>query len=72
MVVKQNCNVFKKSPYYNSMEVFYMNSCELVTFVSPLACVISDCYTPEEIELMAVVFTQLGDTLSTILVSKEC
>ena len=49
-----------------------MNSRELVTFVSTLACVISDCYTPEEIELMAVVFTQLGDTLSTILVSKEC
>ena len=49
-----------------------MNSRELITFISTLACVISDCYTSEEIELMAVVFTQLGDTLSTILVSKEC
>ena len=49
-----------------------MNSRELVTFISTLACVISDCDTPKEIELMAVVFTQLGDTLSTILVNKEC
>lgn len=43
-----------------------MNSCELVIFISTLACAISECYTEEEVELMGTVFTQLGDTLTTI------
>lgn len=44
-----------------------MNSCELVTFISSLACAISKCYTKEELSVLATAFAQLGDTLSTIL-----
>lgn len=48
-----------------------MNSCELVTFVSSVACAISQNYTPEEIELFSAVFSQLGDTLATILTYEQ-
>lgn len=44
-----------------------MNSCELVTFISSLACAIAKTHSKEEISALATVFTQLGDTLSTIL-----
>lgn len=43
-----------------------MNACELVTFITALACAIDKCYTEEEIELFAAIFSQLGDTLATI------
>lgn len=48
-----------------------MNSCELVTFVSSLACVLSEKCTSEELSIMAAVFTQLGDTLVTIVTHNE-
>lgn len=48
-----------------------MNSCELVTFVSTIACALSNNCTEDELAIMAVVFSQLGDTLDTILVHKE-
>ena len=48
-----------------------MNSCELVSFVSAVSCAISKACTPEEIALLAAVFTQLGDSLATILVNEE-
>lgn len=44
-----------------------MNPCELVTFVSSVACTLSRCYPPEELAVLAAVLTQLGDTLETIL-----
>jgi len=44
-----------------------MNSCELATFVSATACSISNCVTEKELELLAAVFSQLGDTITTIL-----
>ena len=44
-----------------------MTSCELVTLISTLACAISETYTEEEIEIIATILTQLGDTLVTIL-----
>ncbi len=44
-----------------------MNSCELVNLVSMLTCLIVQNYTNEEIGLLAAVFTQLGDSLATIL-----
>lgn len=48
-----------------------MNSCELVTFISALACAISQNMSNQEIDLLAVVFTQLGDTLATISLKKS-
>lgn len=44
-----------------------MQSCELVTFVTALACAISQCYSDDELDVVASVFTQLGDTLQTII-----
>lgn len=43
-----------------------MNPCELVTFISGLACAIAKGKSPEEIDVLAAIFTQLGDTLATI------
>jgi len=48
-----------------------MNSCELVAYITAIACTISKCYSDEEIALMAAAFTQLGDTLTTILAQNE-
>jgi len=48
-----------------------MNSCELVTFVSAAACSISKCVSREELEVLAAVFTQLGDSISTILAHRS-
>lgn len=49
----------------------FMNPCELVTFVSSLACVISKDKNSNELALLASVFSQLGDSLATIAVAKE-
>lgn len=48
-----------------------MNSCELVTFISTIACAIANCSTPEETAILASIFTQLGDTLETITVHND-
>lgn len=48
-----------------------MNSCELVTLVSFLSCLISNSYEDEELAVLAAVFTQLGDSLATILTNKD-
>ena len=48
-----------------------MNSCELVTFVSTVSCVIADCTEEENLELLAAIFTQLGDSLATIAVHRS-
>ena len=45
-----------------------MVSCEFVTLISTLACTIAKNKSQKEIELLAVFFTQLGDTLATISV----
>ena len=44
-----------------------MNSCELVTLISTLSCVIADNSTDDELSLLSAIFTQLGDSLNTIL-----
>lgn len=51
--------------------VIFMGSCELVTLISSLACIISKDKTIEELNFLAVLFTQLGDTLATIAVNNE-
>lgn len=48
-----------------------MNSCELVNLISMLSCLIVENYTDEEIGVLAAVFTQLGDSLATILANKS-
>ena len=49
-----------------------MNSCELVTFVSTITCIISDCIDDDnQLALLSAVFTQLGDSLNTVLTCKE-
>lgn len=48
-----------------------MNSCELVTLISSIACYISRNCSKEERSLLAAVFSQLGDTLSTMLTHEE-
>ncbi len=47
-----------------------MNSCELVNLVSVLSCLIVQNYTDEQIGILAAVFTQLGDSLATILANE--
>lgn len=48
-----------------------MTSCELVTFVSTLACAIAKSCNDDEVTILAAVFTQLGDSLETILAHQE-
>ncbi|BCJ95977.1 hypothetical protein acsn021_35460 [Anaerocolumna cellulosilytica] len=48
-----------------------MQSCELVTFVTAVACTMSQCYSEDELAVIAAVFTQLGDTLTTILAQEQ-
>jgi dolichol kinase len=48
-----------------------MDECELIVFISTVACAISKCCSTDEITILSVVFTQLGDTLSTILTKRE-
>lgn len=42
------------------------SSCEFVVFISMLACSITKGKTKEELNLLAVFFVQLGDTLASI------
>jgi len=48
-----------------------MNDCELITFITAIACGITKCCSEDDISLLAVGFTQLGDTLATYLTQKE-
>jgi hypothetical protein len=60
---------FWRCIYY--LEVIYMKSCELVTFVTAVACNMASCYTEDELTMLSAVFTQLGDTLATILTNES-
>lgn len=48
-----------------------MNPCELVTFVSAMACAIAKCCDTNELSVLSAVFTQLGDSLATILAQTD-
>lgn len=48
-----------------------MKSCDLVLTVTALACALSECCTQDELTILSVMFTQLGDTLATILTQEE-
>jgi hypothetical protein len=49
-----------------------MNGCQLTAFITAFANSIAASSTPEQIELFAAIFTQLGDTLATISVASDC
>lgn len=48
-----------------------MDECELVLFISTIACSIAKCYNDDELELMASIFSQLGDSLATISARRD-
>lgn len=47
-----------------------MQSCELVTYITAIACGIAKCCTLDEITVLAAAFVQLGDTLETIAINE--
>jgi hypothetical protein len=49
-----------------------MQSCELVTAITAIACAIANNYSEEEIGVLASAFNQLGDTLATIVAQEAC
>lgn len=48
-----------------------MNECELVLFITSVACSIAKCCSTDELVLLADAFSQLGDTIATILTHRE-
>lgn len=48
-----------------------MDECELIVFVSTIACTLSKCCSNDDLALLSAVFTQLGDSLATILTKRE-
>ncbi len=48
-----------------------MSECELIAFISTVACALSKCCSADELKILSVTFTQLGDTLATILTKRE-
>jgi len=48
-----------------------MNECELVIFVSYIACSLAKCLSEDELALLSAVFVQLGDTIATMLTKRE-
>jgi dolichol kinase len=48
-----------------------MSECELVVLVSSVACAISKCCSTDDLSILSAVFTQLGDTLATIITKRE-
>lgn len=48
-----------------------MNGCELVNLVSILSCIIAQDKTQDELNLLAAIFSQLGDSLAVIANTKE-
>ena len=49
-----------------------LNSFEFVSFITSIACVISQDKSADELNLLGTLFSQLGDTLQTIAATKAC
>lgn len=45
---------------------------ELVLFITTLAIAIAKDKTEDEIEILASIYSQLGDTLATIAIKRSC
>lgn len=48
-----------------------MNPCEYTVLISSIACNIAKGKSEDEIELLAALFTQLGDSLATYVTYKS-
>lgn len=48
-----------------------MDECELISFITAVACAIIKNCPEAEITMLAVIFTQLGDTLATVLAKRS-
>ena len=48
-----------------------MDGCELMTLVTAIACGITKCSSEDEINILSVAFSQLGDCLATYLAQKQ-
>lgn len=48
-----------------------MDECELISFITAVACAIAKNCPEDEITLMAAIFSQLGDTLETVLTKRS-
>ena len=48
-----------------------MNGFQLTNFINSTANLIAYNYTDDDLNLLAVIFTQLGDTLTTIAVQRS-
>ena len=48
-----------------------MNSCELTAAITALANTLARSLTTDELSLLGIVLTQLGDTLTTIAIHRE-
>lgn len=48
-----------------------MNSCELTAAITAIANTLACSLTTEELSLLGIVLTQLGDTLTTISIHRE-
>ncbi len=48
-----------------------MDECELLSFVTAIACTIARNCPEDEITMLAAIFTQLGDSLATVLAKRS-
>ena len=48
-----------------------MNDCGLITAITGLACALINCCSDDELSILSVASSQLGDTLATYLTQKE-
>ncbi len=67
----QKYNTFPHLRIYCNAEVIFLDYAELTSLITALANVIARNTSEEQLEILAVVFTQLGDTLTTILTLKQ-
>ncbi len=48
-----------------------MNPCEIVTLVSAISCAIAKNRSIQELNILSAIFTQIGDSLTTIAVTRN-
>ncbi len=48
-----------------------MKSCELITYVSAIACFISESCSEEELPIICAILAQLNDTLKTVIIQRD-
>ncbi len=48
-----------------------MNSCEFVSLITSIACIIAKDKSMDELNILSTFFSQLGDTLATIAAKKS-